>query len=183
MRTVIGIVKLQQLFDQFVSLLIRHGMPSLYSRLACHGSDLFPYNLRYTAHWTLGHLGQYLLKQFLYIVTKQVNWHPSNRIRIHAKIFDLKSKLLKILLIAVNLRWLFGRDAYHDWWSQCLCLDIIVFHFGKYLFVLYLLMCSMLVNHQHFVTVLYNPISVKHLSYYSIFLLCLFCENLFVKKV
>ncbi len=41
----------------------------------------------------------------------------------------------------------------------------------------------MLVNHQHFITVLNNPISVKNLTYNTVFLPRFFCQYLFVKEI
>ncbi len=116
-------------------------------------------------------------------MTEQVKRNPSDRECIHAEIFDLKAKLLEILPVAVDQSGLLGRDADHDRWSQHLCVDLVVYHFAQYLLVLHLLVCSMLVNHQHFIAVFNDPVSIEHLSNNPVLLLCLPRQDLLVKEV
>ena len=101
MWAVIGIIQLQQLFNQFIRLLIRQRMISFYSRLTCHGCNFFPDNLRHAARRAFDQLSQYFFKEFPYILTEQVNWNTPDGKSIHPKIFDFKAKFLEILLITV----------------------------------------------------------------------------------
>ena len=87
------------------------------------------------------------------------------------------------MVITENQCRLFRCDTDYDRWSQYLRVDFIALHFGQYLFILYLLMCSMLVNHQHFVAILNNPVGIEHLPHNSILLSGFFGKYLFIKKI